>query len=156
MSNASLIQQGRAMKTFAVGTALLSAALLSATPAEAGLGQATSTTAASTYDAWCGKPKNNCKVDFKNQKITVNGTDSIDWKQITYITKNKKRCDDGWTNCGWVYTFGIEYKEDGQIQFAEILFQHDATAGRFWRDLRRACRTCVNRDADRIQVEVKQ
>ena len=56
-------------------------------PAIAGLGKATSVTAASSYDAWCGEVRNNCTIEFKDQKIIVDGTDSVRWSDITYITQ---------------------------------------------------------------------
>ena len=121
-------------------------------PAIAGLGKATSATAASSYDAWCGEVGNDCTIEFKNQKIIVDGKDSVRWSDITYITEQRDTCSSCWTP---QYTFGIEYQEGSDVEFAEVIFRHQATAKKFWRDLRRACRECVDRDAERIQIEVK-
>ena len=123
-------------------------------PAIAGLGKATSVTAASSYDAWCGEVNNDCKIEFKDQRIIVDGTDSVRWSDITYITQQRDTHQGVWDAYN-KYTFGIEYQEGSDVQFAEVIFRHDQTAKRFWRDLKRACRKCVLRDAERIQIEVK-
>ena len=118
---------------------LLVASSLAYSPVNAGLGSATSTTKSSAYDGWCGERKNDCTISFNNGKITVNNSDSVDFEDITYITRNADYNE--WTG-DWLFTFGIEYLEEGMDdpEFAEILFQHKKTANRFWRDLRRACR----------------
>ena len=122
-------------------------------PASAGLGAAASKTA-SRYEAWCGEKGNDCKVSFKDGKITVNDSDSVDFEQVTYITRNEDYSP--WTG-DTVYTFGIEYLEEGvpDPEFAEILFLHKGTANKFWRDLRRACRNCKDRDATQVDVNLK-
>ena len=86
------------------------AAMTVSVPVEAGLGSATTKTKASIYDAWCGVPKNNCTISFNDGRITVDGTDSIDFEQITYITENKDINE--WT-MDIKTTFGIEYLEEG-------------------------------------------
>ena len=128
-------------------------ALLGAfTPAHSGLGAATTKSSESGYEAWCGKKGNECNVVFNNGKITVNDKHSVDFEDITYITRN----DEGRPS-NRIYRFGIEYQEAGMTEpeFAEILFAHRDTASRFWRDLRRACRKCKDRDATQVEVNIK-
>ena len=134
---------------------LLVASSLASTPVNAGLGSAASTTKSSAYDAWCGERKNDCKVSFSGGKITVDRSDSVDFEDITYITRNQDY--DKWTG-DWLFTFGIEYLEEGMDdpEFAEILFQHKKTANKFWRDLRRACRNCKDRDGIQVDVNVEK
>jgi len=128
-------------------TSLLAAGL----PVNAGLGAATSNTQSSSYDAWCGEKGNDCKVSFNGGKITVNGTDSVDFEDITYITRSYESF-----GMAHVYTYGIEYLEEGMSdpEFAEILFMHRVTGDKFWRDLKRACRHCKDRDATQVDVDV--
>lgn len=139
-------------------SSLVLAALLLITPAipvNAGLGPATSKEAASGYDAWCGKPKNNCKIVFGNGMITVDNNHSVSFESITYITRNFKF--NQWKSYD-EHIFGIEYVEPGSSapEFAEIIFANRSTADLFWRDLKRACRNCKDRDATQVEVEVKQ
>ena len=134
----------------AIGTSLIAA-----TPATAGLGSAATKGSAKGYDAWCGEKGNNCKVKFADGKITVNNKDSVDFKDITYITRTTDN------NVFWAssvtQTFGIEYLEKGmeQPEFAEIIFQNLGTANKFWMDLKRACRQCKDRDATQVEVDIK-
>ena len=74
----------------------------------------------------------------------------VDFEDITYITSNYERIKFNFMP-GPTWTFGIEYLEEGMEapEFAEILFKHEATADRFWRDLKRACRQCKDRDGVR-------
>ena len=123
-------------------------------PVNAGLGSAATKTESSTYDCYCGKKGNDCKVSFNNGKITVDGKHSVDFEDITYITVNFEHSD--WTYIS-TWTFGIEYLEEGMNdpEFAEILLQHKPTAEKFWRDLRRACRNCKDRDATQVDINLR-
>ena len=55
--------------------------LISPPPAKAGLGAAEEGTKR-TFDAYCGKKGNDCKVEFTNNRLTVNGANGIDKGQI--------------------------------------------------------------------------
>lgn len=144
------------MKTLSsIAVALTAAAsLIAISPANAGLSSAALTGSKKGYDAWCGKRGNDCKVVFADGKITVDNKHSADFEDITYITRT---IDDNviWTS-SITQTFGIEYLEEGmeEPEFAEIIFQNQATAKRFWMDLKRACRQCKDRDATQVEVEV--
>lgn len=142
------------MKKFSLAAIAAASLIIAGLPVNAGLGSATSKTKSSAYDAWCGEPKNDCKVSFIDGKITVNNSDSVDFEDITYITRNADYSK--WTET-WLFTFGIEYLEEGleDPEFAEILFQHRKTANKFWRDLKRACRNCKDRDAAQVEVNIK-
>ena len=124
-------------------------------PAIAGLGPASSKVSQSGYDAWCGKPKNDCKIVFGDGTITVDGSHSVSFDDITYITRNFKF--NQWKSYD-EHVFGIEYLEAGSTapEFAEIIFANRSVADLFWRDLKRACRKCKDRDATQVEVEVKQ
>ena len=132
----------------AIGTSLIAA-----TPAIAGLGSAATKGSSKGYDAWCGEKGNDCKVTFADGKITVNNTDSVDFKSLTYITRTSDYNE--WSG-NWTITFGIEYLEEDMKnpEFAEILFANKAVANKFWMDLKRACRQCKDRDATQVEVEV--
>ena len=142
------------MKRF-LSVAIASLSILGAiSPAYSGLGSAASKSSESGYDAWCGERGNDCKVTFANGKITVDGKNSVEFDNITYITRNVDPRPD--FAGGDTYVFGIEYLEDGmkEPEFAEIMFMHYGTSARFWRDLRRACRKCKDRDATQVEVNI--
>ena len=141
----------RALTSLAASVAI-GTSLITATPASAGLGTATTQSNEKGYDAWCGEKGNNCNIVFANGKITVDKQYSVSFKDITYITRNSEGIYT-WNN---LIRFGIEYQEEGmdEPEFAEILFRHFNTANRFWRDLKRACRQCKDRDATQVEVEV--
>ena len=123
---------------------------ISGLPAKAGLGEAATKSQSSVYDAWCGEKGNDCKVSFGNGEITVNDKHSVDFSDITYITRD---LDSTWE---FRWTFGVEYLEEGMDspELAEFIFLHRPTANRFWRDLKRACRQCKDRDATQVDVDV--
>ena len=149
------------MKTLYSITAAITIAtsLVTISPANAGLGSAALSGSKKGYDAWCGKRGNDCKVVFEDGKITVDKVNSVDFTDITYITRTfgvEKGCV--WHSCGNVI-FGIEYHEKGMEsrEYAEILFfQHrnEEVTEKFWMDLKRACRNCKDRDATQVEVEV--
>ena len=130
---------------------LLVASSLVARPVYAGLGEATSKSQSATYEAWCGEKGNDCKVSFANGRITVNDKHSVDFSDITYITRNEEG-----GSYEWKWVFGVEYLEEGMEapEFAEFIFAHTKTADRFWRDLRRACRQCKDRDGIQVDVNI--
>ena len=143
------------MKKFSGAAVAAVSLLISSLPANAGLGAAAVSESESGYDAWCGKRGNDCKVVFKDEKITVDGKDSVKFQDLTYITRSIEHRYD--FQGGDIITFGIEYKEEGMSspEFAQILFMHYGTADRFWLDLKRACRQCKDRDATQVEVDVK-
>ena len=80
----------------------------------------------------------------------MNNKHSVNFDDITYITQNDESL---WS---YRYVFGVEYLEDGmeESEFAEFIFAEPRTAKRFWRDLKRACRQCKDRDATQVDVDV--
>ena len=141
------------MKQFSLAAIAAASLLAAGLPVNAGLGAATSKSSAAGYDAWCGEKGNDCNIVFSSGRITVDKKDSVSFEDITYITKNIE----GRYRYERVFRFGIEYKEKGmsEPEFAEVLFMHEDTAERFWRDLRRACRNCKDRDATQVEVNIK-
>lgn len=131
---------------------LLIAGSLLTVPVHSGLGEAASKSKSATYDAWCGEKGNDCKVSFTGGRITVNDKDSVAFEDITYITRNNE------TKWDFRYVFGVEYLEKGmdEPEFAEFIFQDTRTANRFWRDLKRACRNCKDRDGIQVDVNIKE
>ena len=134
----------------AIGTSLIAA-----TPATAGLGSAAIKGSTKGYEAWCGEAGNVCKVKFADGKITVNNKDSVDFDNITDITRTSDYNE--WTY-SWKITFGIEYLEEGMEnpEIAVIIFGHLPTSNRFWMDLKSACRQCKDRDATQVEVDIKE
>ena len=140
------------MKTI-ISAALVALHVALAIPAKAGLGPATSKETVAGYDAWCGKPKNDCKIVFRDGMITVDNKHSVSFDDITYITRNFKF--NQWRSYD-EHIFGIEYLEPGSStpEFAEIIFGNRSVADLFWRDLKRACRKCKDRDAPQVDVKI--
>ena len=142
------------MKKLSLAAIAAVSLIIGGMPVNAGLGSAATKTKSSSYDCYCGEKGNDCKVSFSNGKITVDEEDSVDFEDITYITQNYEYNE--WTGVR-TYTFGIEYLEEGldDPEFAEIILLHRPTARKFWRDLKRACRNCKDRDATQVEVNVK-
>ncbi|QNI94558.1 hypothetical protein SynA15127_01479 [Synechococcus sp. A15-127] len=74
----------------------------------------------------------------------------MDFDDITYITQN---VENTWY---FKFIFGVEYLEKGmdEPEFAEFIFAESRAANRFWRDLKRACRQCKDRDSTQVDVDV--
>jgi hypothetical protein len=100
----------------------------------AGLGPASSTRA---FDAWCGSKGMNCKVQFKDDRIVVDGRYSITYRQIKDIDFNmdyRYRVGGSY----YLYTNYIHYEEAGYLRSARILFQNSQAHYDFWEMLRSA------------------
>ena len=143
------------IKTLISGLAIVSICIIGS-PSSAGLGDAAKKSTESGYEAWCGEEGNSCNVRFTDGKITVNNSDSVNFNDITYITRNVEHKKTIFKSKS-IHTFGIEYLEAGmkQPEFAEILFINNGAADMFWRDLQRACRKCKDRDATQVEVNIK-
>ena len=64
--------------------AVIGASLVSPNAALAALGAAEEGTKR-TFDAYCGKEENDCKVKFTGERLTMNSNDGIDKGQILNI-----------------------------------------------------------------------
>ena len=96
-----------------------------------------------SFDAWCGKPKNNCKIEFKDQKIIIDETSYVEKSQIKDIrySVQKRKCAitrvTG-NNCLMPvqrdrFTIDIAYeKRDGSDSTARVLFQNLNSGRRFY------------------------
>ena len=62
-------------------------------PALADLGPAETAMKKSSFNAWCGKRKNDCTVSFEGDRLLVNGTDGINKNQILRIWADKELRD---------------------------------------------------------------
>ena len=82
-------------------------------PALADLGEAESdVTQQKVFDAWCGKPKNSCKVIFDGKRLRVNDGEGITRDQILYTERRQQNLFP--TGYGFQYTFLVNYrKNDG-------------------------------------------
>jgi len=105
-------------------------------------------TSGKTYDAWCGIEYKDCKVRFKNDRLTVNSDEGILSDQVVSITKESLcRIQAGWGASGCQNTYGavftglfnkeytIEYNSEEGYRSALITFRHDGTDKKFNRDL---------------------
>ena len=118
------------------------------TPVGADLGSADmdtektiSFTSSRTHKAWCNEVKNNCKVDFKDGIMSVDGSAGIESKQIISITERIVPQD--LKKCGFIcvygpnpvdYEYSVQYNSsNGDIKKARILFSGDSDGWKFFR-----------------------
>ena len=104
--------------------------LVSAVPVSAGLGDAEGGTTNRTFDAYCGKKGNNCKVMFANDKLTVNQKDSISKGQILKYTVNPNfYCESGMfgEKCDGEGSVLVIYQEEGREGSGIFIFVHKKT-----------------------------
>ena len=104
-------------------------------PALADLGEAESdATQQKVFDAWCGKPKNSCKVTFDGKRLRVNDGEGITRDQILYTEKTFRNLFP--TGYGWRYTFLVNYrKNDGTNGLGKFFFTHTRTSNNFTEQL---------------------
>jgi hypothetical protein len=109
-------------------------------PAAAGLG-AVSSSASTSFDAWCGSKGNKCKVKFADEPITVSGSDSISFDQVIgYTTAQNWRYHIGGSY--WLHIITIQYDEDGNTKSGKLLFSNSTVATDFATKASMACRQC--------------
>jgi len=124
------------MKLFNALTAaaVIAASSFMTTPTWAGLGAAEGGTTNRTFDAYCGKPGNKCKVKFSGNRLTVNGTDGIDKGSIIrYQTSNDFWCTASVLrrNCRGSGQALVVYREDGQEGSGTFIFVNHKTFDQF-------------------------
>ncbi len=121
----------------------LASSFLLAGPAFADFGSADTKKGAidvSTFNAWCGEERTNCKIDFTKKKIIINDTSSVDKsqiKEVRYSIRERKCAITLLTgnNCAMPvitqrFTNDILYKKnDGTDGNAKVMFR-DLNAGR--------------------------
>jgi len=95
-----------------------------------------------SFDAWCGKPKNNCKIEFKDSKIVIDGSSYVtkDQIQVVRYSVQKRKCAitrvTG-NNCLMPvqqdrFTIDIAYlKREGTESTARVIFQNLNSGRRF-------------------------
>ena len=109
-------------------------ALLLGTPttALADFGSAdVATSTSSSFDAYCGKRGNKCKIEFDSQNITVDKINKVDKRQIigysNFAEYDGKSCWPSTTpSCylaAYDYNINIDYiKKDGSRSIAKVIF----------------------------------
>lgn len=125
---------------------LLTLLILFPTHVFAGLGGADVTTPGSrttenTYDAWCGKKFQDCKVKFEDGKLIVNDGDGIYPSQITGVLLQHicRRFVFGLPDCMMQYQLNkewtITYIDSSSLtRTAKITLSHQETADNFEQD----------------------
>ena len=115
------------MKLFSsiAAAAVIGASFVAPNPAEAGLGKAEGGTSR-TFDAYCGKAGNKCKVKFSSSRMTVDETDGIDKGQIIkYEFSQNFLCGTGLltrNSCTGRGTALVIYNEDGAEGSGTFIF----------------------------------
>ena len=114
--------------------AVIGASLVSPNDALAGLGAAEGGTKR-TFDAYCGKKGNDCKVEFTGERLTVNSTDGIDKGQIVkYQFSQDFRCGNGLltrNSCSGRGTALVIYNENGVEGSGTFIFTNRRTFEEF-------------------------
>ena len=107
-------------------------------PARADLGPAETEMKTSTFDAWCGKRSNNCKVSFEGDRLLVNGKDGIDKSQILRIWSDKE-LRNFWDRNPMSYYQEVYYvtyqKSDGSEGTGRFIFLIHQASSQFWNQL---------------------
>ena len=104
-------------------------------------GQDGSITTGKVYDAWCGSTFKDCKVSFKNDRLSVNKSSGITRNQLVSITMDRvcRQKTFGITDCfpsQYNKEYSITYKNlDDQLRTALITFKHEPTYKSFNRDI---------------------
>ncbi len=109
--------------------AQLALILISSSPAIADLGPA-ETDVTETFDAYCGKVGNKCKVTFEEGKMRVNNGKGITRDQLLRSKYMGPELYLIWQSpeFPWVLSYR---NSSGEIKTAKIIFKHNKTAGRF-------------------------
>ena len=100
-------------------------------PSLAGLGDA-ETQSQQSYDAYCGKIRNDCRVVFSGERLIVNDRDSITRSQFRGYNQREGQTYSifGSTN-GYTYHFLVRYEESGTVKTGEFIFVNRDTAKQF-------------------------
>ena len=112
--------------------------LLVVQPALADLGPAETAMKKSSFNAWCGKRKNDCTVSFEGDRLLVNGTDGINKNQILRIWADKE-LRDFWDRNPLSYYQDVYYvtykKADGSEGTGRFIFLNHQESTQFWNNL---------------------
>ena len=97
---------------------------------------------ARTFEAWCARKENNCKVSFSSSGITIDEKNFVPYNRIKnfHYGANKGVCNAyGFWCIGRAYTFDIVYvKEDGTEGVGKIIFAKEDVALSFMFNLKNA------------------
>ena len=91
------------------------------------------------FDAWCGKKKNDCKVVFTDQKLTVNGNEGISRSQVVDFTYEVDYLS--WSIYNHYY-YTVSYKEGGVVKSGKFIFADADASQEFKRTLLWFCPKC--------------
>jgi hypothetical protein len=97
---------------------------------------------ARTFEAWCAKKGNTCKVTFGENSISVNDKDSVPYARVKNFrySEDKWGCDLRGIWCmGRSYSFDIIYtKNDGTESVGKIIFAKESVALSFMQNIKAA------------------
>lgn len=87
------------------------------------------------FDAWCGKIKNNCRVTFEGNRMTVDGGGGITAQQVkqVWIDHELRGFWDRTPGNYYYPVFYVSYEnQDGEIRAAKFLFINEKAGESFW------------------------
>lgn len=136
------------VRRFLATAAFISAALLAVNPVRADLGAADierekslNFSSGKMHKAWCKKVGNNCRIKFKNGRMSVDNSKGIESNQVVSITERQVPQDA--KNCGLIcvynqnavdYEYSIKYTTTSDdTRSARILFSGDSNGWKFFR-----------------------
>ena len=87
------------------------------------------------FDAWCGKIKNNCKVSFGGERLSVDGSSGIVPSQAKRIWLDHE-LRGFWDRSPGNYYYPVYYlsyeREDGTTATAKFIFINEKAGSAFW------------------------
>jgi hypothetical protein len=104
----------------------------------ADLGPAEAEMKTTSFQAWCGKRKNNCTVSFEEDRLVVNNKDGISRSQILRIWSDKEMRDFRDRNPMSYYqdVYYVTYKKsDGSDGTGRFIFLNHQVSAQFWNQL---------------------
>ena len=130
---------------------LLGLILVLPTAAYADLGAA-ETDVAETFDAYCGRSGNDCKVSFEEDRLRVDGGSGITRDQvIAFKYTGPDICVFSCPDLPWVVSYR---NEQGEIKTAKFIFRHAPTSIRFGQALE-VFAGPVRKLGPSVEVEIK-
>jgi hypothetical protein len=119
-------------------TVLASFCFLTGLPAFADLGPAETEMKTTSFQAWCGKRKNDCTVSFEGERLLVNGKDGISRSQVIRIWSDQEMRN-FWDRNPISFYQDVYYvtckKNDGTEGTGRFIFLNHQVSTQFWNQL---------------------
>ena len=117
------------------------------------------TTTGNIYEAWCGAEFKDCKVSFKNARLSVDGSSGITREQLENVSMERvcRQYTFGIRDCfqsQYNKEYAITYKNSsGKNRTALISFRHEPTYRSFNRDFQIWMGDLIRRVGPSLKIE---